>query len=553
MRSMTVILAGVLSFSVLAAQTRVAGPNEKFGQVTIMSMVTGNINGRPVSGFGYGMLDTTGLFPSTYDIQYDSVVDCPIPLTLLPCQLEAESGALDLWQLSGGQFTCSRTYKWPSYPGDSVHRAIHSTVVGCTLVVHDSLFGSSPDPGDGPWEWEVAHWAQVDSATVSEQCTLGYVRASGDTLLTTVTSRLTGLRQRLPTPEVSKTYFPSESFSNNHSSITWWGRTMPENHGRQIDALCTVDGVVNSQSVSGRVWGMVDTTGLKPAYLYGCFESLSVSNVVAWAAAQGFKEYNLRASHGAPNLWDLSGGNYQLVRTASFDSGDTIAVAISAYAAGTTAWQNVSLSGSYHGPNDIVDLLPENKLWHPVDTSTMSENGRTTLRRSNGDSVVCTFAGTYQGMSHQLDFDEAISLSFSKVRDSGGFFALEVQGTVDSATSAVSEHERRKLGTDPSLLVSPNPVSINSVIRYSLPRAGNVSLKLFDASGRTVGTLMDSRQPAGEHVARLQGTSGRLGAGVYVVRLEANGTSTTTRLVLTPSRQKPATTSIGQRPQWRSR
>lgn len=73
---------------------------------------------------------------------------------------------------------------------------------------------------------------------------------------------------------------------------------------------------------------------------------------------------------------------------------------------------------------------------------------------------------------------------------------------------------------------SPNPASSSTRITYALPRAEDVSLAVFDASGRRVRSLADGAREAGEHSIdfALRDDSGRaLPAGRYFLRLEAEG------------------------------
>jgi sugar lactone lactonase YvrE len=80
----------------------------------------------------------------------------------------------------------------------------------------------------------------------------------------------------------------------------------------------------------------------------------------------------------------------------------------------------------------------------------------------------------------------------------------------------------------------PNPVSPGGMVRYALPRATHVRLRLFDIAGREVRTLEDGARAAGWHSLRWdgRGASGqRLGAGVFFLRLEADGRTLTKRVV----------------------
>lgn len=65
----------------------------------------------------------------------------------------------------------------------------------------------------------------------------------------------------------------------------------------------------------------------------------------------------------------------------------------------------------------------------------------------------------------------------------------------------------------------PNPFNPTTTIKYQLPTASRVSLKVFDVLGREVATLVEEVQDAGFKTAEFVATS--LASGVYFYRLEA--------------------------------
>ncbi|MBN2465840.1 T9SS type A sorting domain-containing protein [candidate division WOR-3 bacterium] len=66
-------------------------------------------------------------------------------------------------------------------------------------------------------------------------------------------------------------------------------------------------------------------------------------------------------------------------------------------------------------------------------------------------------------------------------------------------------------------------------VQYSLPCPAHVRLLVYDATGRLVAKPVDEMKAAGLHRAGLGGMT----AGVYIVRLDAGGSSATTKLVRT--------------------
>lgn len=76
----------------------------------------------------------------------------------------------------------------------------------------------------------------------------------------------------------------------------------------------------------------------------------------------------------------------------------------------------------------------------------------------------------------------------------------------------------------------PNPFNAWVTIKYAVPKPSNVSLVLFDLTGRKLRLLTGGRREAGRYVATLDASN--LAAGVYLVRLDADGFSKTAKLVL---------------------
>jgi len=82
---------------------------------------------------------------------------------------------------------------------------------------------------------------------------------------------------------------------------------------------------------------------------------------------------------------------------------------------------------------------------------------------------------------------------------------------------------------------APNPFNPRTSVRFTLARRGAVELTVHDARGRRVATLQDGQLAAGEHALSWDGTDEagrRLGSGVYFARLVADGTTSTSKLVL---------------------
>jgi len=74
----------------------------------------------------------------------------------------------------------------------------------------------------------------------------------------------------------------------------------------------------------------------------------------------------------------------------------------------------------------------------------------------------------------------------------------------------------------------PNPFNSRTIIKYSLPDAGNISIKIFDIIGQEITTLIDQEQSAGEHYILWHGknrSGNDVASGVYFYNLKFNSWS----------------------------
>ncbi len=76
----------------------------------------------------------------------------------------------------------------------------------------------------------------------------------------------------------------------------------------------------------------------------------------------------------------------------------------------------------------------------------------------------------------------------------------------------------------------PNPVASRGVVALTLDRAMDVRVRLFDVTGREVATLAEGALAAGTTTVGVDATG--LSAGVYVLRVEADGQTATRRLTV---------------------
>jgi hypothetical protein len=80
----------------------------------------------------------------------------------------------------------------------------------------------------------------------------------------------------------------------------------------------------------------------------------------------------------------------------------------------------------------------------------------------------------------------------------------------------------------------PNPFNPRTTVKYTVPSRGHVSVKIYDATGACVATLVDKDHAAGAYTVDWNGVAygSPLASGVYFARIDQNGTVQTRKLTL---------------------
>jgi subtilisin family serine protease len=76
----------------------------------------------------------------------------------------------------------------------------------------------------------------------------------------------------------------------------------------------------------------------------------------------------------------------------------------------------------------------------------------------------------------------------------------------------------------------PNPFNPSTVLHYSLPTSGDVTLTVYDTAGRPVATLVNGYRQGGTYQVTFDGTN--LASGIYLAKMEAGGRSLTRKMIL---------------------
>ena len=76
----------------------------------------------------------------------------------------------------------------------------------------------------------------------------------------------------------------------------------------------------------------------------------------------------------------------------------------------------------------------------------------------------------------------------------------------------------------------PNPFNPNTTIKYTIPKASFVSLKIYDLIGKEIATLVNGEKPIGDYEIEFIGNN--LPSGIYLYKMQAGNFSDTKKLIL---------------------
>ncbi|MEO0076882.1 MAG: T9SS type A sorting domain-containing protein, partial [candidate division WOR-3 bacterium] len=109
-------------------------------------------------------------------------------------------------------------------------------------------------------------------------------------------------------------------------------------------------------------------------------------------------------------------------------------------------------------------------------------------------------------------------------------YTLVARPTVTAVTTPTTMVERLTTTDKFSFDITPNPFERLTTIRYTVPTAGNVTIKLYNASGRLIETLVNEHLAAGNYTLTL--SAEKLAKGIYFVKCETSNNSAKVKLIV---------------------
>ncbi|MDP2038686.1 MAG: glycosyl hydrolase family 18 protein, partial [Ignavibacteria bacterium] len=147
---------------------------------------------------------------------------------------------------------------------------------------------------------------------------------------------------------------------------------------------------------------------------------------------------------------------------------------------------------------------------------------------------------------NQIWYDDAASLTIKydyTIRNGFGGIGIWALGYDDGRTELwkviedkfaqpVSIEEQEEIPTQVKLYQNyPNPFNPETVIRYKIQAASQVSLKIYDVLGREVATLVNETKQPGIYNSQFSIMNSQFSSGVYFYTLKVGGYSETKKMI----------------------
>jgi len=157
---------------------------------------------------------------------------------------------------------------------------------------------------------------------------------------------------------------------------------------------------------------------------------------------------------------------------------------------------------------------------------------------ANGDVLWSrTYGGRGEDMAYSIQQTPDGGYIIAGVTSSFGAGGGDVYLLKTDANGLTSVEEKRPISIPDNFHLTqnfPNPFNSSTTVVYSIPKATNVELSIYDIRGRLVRNLARGEVTAGTYSVRWDGkdNSGKeVGSGIYLYRLKADGFIQTKRMV----------------------
>ena len=261
--------------------------------------------------------------------------------------------------------------------------------------------------------------------------------------------------------------------------------------------------------ITSTTTGCIDSFSRTLSFYTGSKAQFTLKDSVCSGNGNAMKFSNTNVSTGAKYTWDFGDGSKV---TAKKDTSHS-------YAKGGT-YKVMLIALNSNGCNDTLKKTVT-ILQSPDASFTFSKVGFQKFKFIPKDSTITNFIWNFGD-----SFTDKINIK--PVHGYKGNLVHIVSFTATSKnnctstsmdTTPVSTFIETEMRAVTDIRIYPNPFKESTIISYQLENAVNVSLEVYDMTGRKVATLASGNEGSGEHSVVFDPTVYQIKAGVYMLRV----------------------------------